>query len=607
MLATKLSTYRALGVSNLLRVGAYRLGLKSKLHRVLRITAEPVHPPFFDVPRQPAPNGARPRESWGSSALYFWHHQVPLGGPPDWHTNPLNGVSIDATLPWNEIGDFSSGVGDIKTVWEASRFDWVTAMAQRAAANQTADLSRLNEWLTDWAQKNPGYYGPNWKCGQEASIRVLHLALAAMVLGQTTNTKAGCRMLVKNHLRRIAPTISYAIGQQNNHATSEAAALFVGGTWLAQNGDPEGVTWSKTGRKWLESCAANLIEPDGTFSQYSVNYHRVALDTYSFAETWRRLFDEPRFSQQLYTKLSAATLWLYNLTQSGTGDAPNLGANDGARILALTDTDYRDFRPSVQLASALFLGKKAYPQPGPYDQPLIWLGVAPPVETLPKPQSISFDFGGLHVLRSERAAVYLRYPKFQFRPGQADILHTDLWVDGQNILSDAGTYSYNATVQDTAYFNGVQAHNTIQFDDRDQMPRISRFLFGDWPKTDAAQRAGTSPEGGQTASARYTDYKGATHERRITLQENLFICEDKVSGTASKATLRWRLPPGEWTIDGNTASSKTLSIRVECSDSYAAPKLARSQSSLYYLQKATSSSLEITVGVPSTISTKVSF
>ena len=41
--------------------------------------------------------------------------------------------------------------------------------------------------------------------------------------------------------------MAYALGQQNNHGTSEAAALFIGGSWLEQLGDPRGARWSRIG------------------------------------------------------------------------------------------------------------------------------------------------------------------------------------------------------------------------------------------------------------------------------------------------------------------------------------------------------------------------
>src|SRR3546814_10496654 len=78
--------------------------------------------------------------------------------------------------------------------------------------------------------------------------------------------------------------MAYAVAQANNHATSEAAALFIGGSWLAANGSRAGESLVRRGRQHLEKQVARLVEEDGSFSQYSLNYHRVLLDTLSRSE-----------------------------------------------------------------------------------------------------------------------------------------------------------------------------------------------------------------------------------------------------------------------------------------------------------------------------------
>ena len=62
-------------------------------------------------------------------------------------------------------------------------------------------------------------------------------------------------------------------------------------------------------------------------------------------------------------------------------------------------------------------------------------------------------------------------------PSQADAMHVDLWVNGKNLLVDAGSYSYNTNTGLSDYFNGTASHNTVQFDDRDQMPKLGRFYL----------------------------------------------------------------------------------------------------------------------------------
>jgi hypothetical protein len=543
---SKASTALALGLPNIARAASYRLGVKLGLNPVRRLKAAVPKGPFFQATTLgtvPVP----PVSGWQTSACLFsrWPFTV-TAATPDWLANPLTGKRVAAPeRGWWQIPDFDPAVGDIKLIWELSRMDWVLAFAQRARNGDEEALARLNDWLADWCTHNPPYRGPNWKCGQEASIRVMHLAMAAMFLGQVQQPTPGLRDLVRLHLQRIAPTVQYAMAQDNNHGTSEAAALFIGGSWLAALGVSEGARWQQIGRRWLENRAARLIGPDGSFSQYSLNYHRVMLDTFCMAEVWRRLMALPGFSERWCGRALAATQWLHHMVSPRNGDGPNLGANDGARLMQLGDTAYRDYRPSVQLAMALFADQRAYAEDGPWNHPLHWMGVPVPQVMAPQPGNRVADDGGFAVLRRGAVMGMLRYPRFRFRPSQADALHLDLWLEGVNLLRDAGSYSYNTDPQWLNYFGGTASHNSVQFDDRDQMPRLSRFLFGDWLKTSMVE-ALTEDAQATRFGAAYRDAKGASHQRSMALTDTHLVVVDTMQGFASKGVLRWRLMPGDW-------------------------------------------------------------
>ncbi len=605
---SKAGTALALGLPNIARAASYRVGVKLGLNPVRRLHAAVPQRPFFSTPtleEVPWP----PVGGWQTSARLFsyWPYTV-TAQPPDWQANPFTGERVAAPeRGWWQIPDFDPEVGDIKVIWELSRMDWVLAFAQRARNGDDKALARVNDWLADWCAHNPPYRGPNWKCGQEASMRVMHLAMAALMLGQARQPAPGLLDLVRLHLQRIAPTVQYAVAQDNNHGTSEAAALFIGGSWLAPLGVAEGEQWQKIGRRWLENRAARLIGPDGSFSQYSLNYHRVLLDTFCMAEVWRRHLGLPAFSAPWCERVRAATQWLYYMLSPRNGDGPNLGANDGARLLQLTDTAYRDYRPSVQLAMALFADQRAFAEDGLWNRPLQWLGVPVPQALAPQPGSRVADDGGFAVLRRGSAMAMLRYPRFRFRPSQADALHLDLWLDGDNLLRDAGSYSYNSEPQWLNYFGGTASHNTVQFDGRDQMPRLSRFLFGNWLRTSVIEPL---TEEGLTVrfAAGYRDRQGASHRRRISLSDSHLIVVDEVAGFARKAVLRWRVAPGTWQLEGRLDEARltngTHVLTVLASMPIVRCDVIEGWESRHYLEKTPVSVLEIETAQPGTLTTE---
>lgn len=622
---SKASTALALGLPNIVRAVIYRIGVKLGLNPVRGLRAAVPQGPFFAAPVLP-PVSAPPVTGWQTSALLFGHWPFPVSNaPPNWLANPFTGKR--ATQPeraWWQIPDFDPAVGDIKLIWELSRMDWVLAFAQHARNGDSEALRRLNVWLADWCSHNPPYRGPNWKCGQEASIRVMHLAMAAMILGQVQRPVPGLRDLVRLHLQRIAPTVQYAMAQDNNHGTSEAAALFIGGSWLAALGIAEGDRWQQTGRKWLENRAARLIGANGSFSQYSLNYHRVMLDTFCMAEVWRKHLGLPAFSALWQTRASAAAQWLHHMVNPVNGDGPNVGANDGARLLQLTDTAYRDYRPSVQLAMALFADQCAYAERGSWNHSLQWLGVPIPKAQALRPVNLVADDGGFAILRRGAAMLMLRYPRFRFRPSQADALHVDLWLDGDNLLRDAGSYSYNTEQKWLNYFGGTASHNTAQFDDRDQMPRLSRFLFGDWLKTSLFEPL---TEDTQTTrfGAGYRDRERVSHQRRAILGDSCLRVIDKVAGFRNIAVLRWRLMPGDWYLERCSDSSLRVQRRnPDGMDRHVVPphneethvlavqttipivrcEIVQGWESRHYLEKTPVPVLEIEVRQPGTLTTE---
>src|SRR5699024_8156365 len=118
---------------------------------------------------------------------YFHYHRLDVGEIPDWFYDPFSKKGLDPKIQerhWTEINEFDLNTGDIKSLWERSRFDWVTDLAQAyAATKEEKYLTRLNELLNNWSEHNPVNKGINWRCGQETSVRVMKLFNAAVATG----------------------------------------------------------------------------------------------------------------------------------------------------------------------------------------------------------------------------------------------------------------------------------------------------------------------------------------------------------------------------------------------------------------------------------------
>jgi len=551
-----ISTIFKLGIFNVFYVAYYRFTIYTGIRKLFfpQVKNESNGNCYHEVPpvnifpdqwKQPILNDSN--KILGGFLHYYKYHWKELGTPPDWFLNPFNGKRHSGSnLHWTKIPDFNRNVGDIKNIWEASRLEWLITLGRAyVITGENIFLTTLNKWLSDWSEKNPQNTGPNWKCGQEASIRLFNLINTACILRQIYSPNLALTDLVYIHLKRISINILYAVAQNNNHGTSEATGLFIGGSWLALIDGKRYVKaqyYATQGRKWLENRVNKLIENDGSFSQHSVTYHRVLLDTLCFAEYWRDYFHLAPFSDCFYWKVKLATDWLWSLTDEITGNCPNLGANDGSMLLNTHSCDYRDFRPSIQLASLLF-GREIQYESGLWDEPLFWFNIKknPECQNL-KCRTDGIKPGGYVVMISDNSWGMLRFPSFKFKPSHNDVFHIDLWHFGKNIIHDCGSYSYNADIQSFPFnLKSVNSHNTASFDGLEQMVILRRFLLGKWIDSEFVSAILNLDENIRTWAGSYFDSRKNRHQRTITWVNDTWTIIDKFSGRFQLANIGFNL------------------------------------------------------------------
>lgn len=518
--------------------------------------------------------------------LYYSHHRIMQSSPPDWFLNPFNGKQFrEASRHWTRIPDFDPRLGDIKNLWEASRFSWLGTLARAyVVSGNRSYLDTLNLWLADWISKNPVNQGPNWKCGQESSYRVLALLNAALVLDQVDKPTGALLTYISVHLNRISSNLRYARAQRNNHATSEAAALYVGGNFLLRAGAPDrqrNRRHAEKGRKALESLVGKLTYRDGSFSQHSVVYHRLFLDTLITVLIWRERLNLEEFSPALLNQAKKATRWLRALCDE-SGQCPNLGSNDGTLLLNNHSCDYRDFRPSLQLAKVCLEDRVLFPR-GKYDEALYWFGKYRANRTPGEPARSSEVFpSGYVVMMGENSWALLRFPNYKFRPAHNDALHFDLWAGGRNLLMDSGSYSYHPdTDSPVPDLKSVHAHNTLSFDRMEQMPRLGRFLLGKWLKMESTGQLIQSSGYSGSWEGSYRDSAGNTHHRRILWNRMNWELEDRFTGDGGSVEIGFNFEKCAYELDQKSRTLKLPWGRLRFSEN-ATMNIIKHYASMYY-------------------------
>ena len=478
----------------------------------------------------------------------FFGYNRNLGYPPDWQRNPSNN-DVAPVGHWSNIDEFM--LGDVKLWWEASRFSWAFTLG-RAYARTQDDRYAEAFWqlLESWMEQNPPNWGINWKCGQEASFRAIAICFALYVVGRspasTPERVARLVTLVDALGRRIDSYIEYGHSQKNNHGISEGAGLWTIGLLFPELRASE--RWRIRGKRAIENEVRRQIYSDGSYVQHSTNYHRVMLQVL----VWSLRLGETnndRFAPDIFDRFRKGVRFLFALTDPESGWAPNYGANDGALVLPLSDCTFPDMRPVLQ-SCHYFAEKERLYDRGSWDEEMIWVNGAASLAAAQSHPIGSFDnlsaeSGGYYTIRSNDSWVMLRGARYKDRPSHADQLHLDLWWNGENVLCDAGTYSYNASYPFDRAFGATRYHNTVTVDGADQMTHVSRFLWADW----ADARVSRSPAYPPKLSVLQTEHDGyakagVIHHRAVfqPASDVWVVVDDLAGDTLHTARLHWLAP-----------------------------------------------------------------
>jgi hypothetical protein len=188
---------------------------------------------------------------------------------------------------------------------------------------------------------------------------------------------------------------------------------------------------------------------------------------------------------------------------------------------------------------AAIVRKVALPSDVPHDADVIaWLGAEPPTPSSPRRDGVITGPSGWAVARVSDCIVFLRAGSYRHRPSHLDALHLDVRARGREIVTDPGTYSYNAPAPWNNGLVAAEVHNGPILEGEELGRRGPHFLWLSWPSA-------------RIVSAEYCDGNvRLVAERAGAVRREVYVTGDRVVVTdrapragARSMQITWLLHP----------------------------------------------------------------
>lgn len=428
---------------------------------------------------------------------YFNSQWIHVGNPIHWNHNPDSNYTYSRDVHWAFIPDLSETNGDIKYVWEKSRFSFLYTIIRYDQHFKHDSSEMVFSYINDWIDHNSINQGPNYKCSQEISLRILNWTFALYYYQNSSKLTEELFFKIINSIRQqlihVYRNINFSrFTVRNNHAITESMCLYVMGILFPYF--PEAQKFCFKGKEFFEKEIIYQIYKDGSYLQFSMNYHRVVIQLL----TWALQLSKNNGMYLTPSVIDRAQKTLQFMIQhidSVSGKLPNYGANDGALFFKLNNLHFRNYESQINALQVALKGSNVFTNIDSHEDAWWYTSGKLNKERMEPPMYLPIftaKNGGFYTLRSNSTLTTIRCGNHKDRPQQADQNHVDIWYNGVNIIRDNGSYKYNTDTETINYFSGTASHNTIQIGQHNQMLKGGRFIWYYWSQADEVLTKKTS-------------------------------------------------------------------------------------------------------------------
>jgi hypothetical protein len=417
---------------------------------------------------------------------------------------------------------------DVKYPWELSRLHFLLPLLLGAVLDQRADLVASAEaYLVEWQDANPLGKTINW-APMETSMRVISLVLALDFLraaGATVAVQARFLSALHQSLAFVWSTIEDT-DIRGNHFTANLAALMLGGQAISAVW-PRAQRYVNYAETRLEKEVLLQYTSDGVNFEKSFSYHRLVSELFLLICISRRKGGAT--TQKVVNERLRAAATFTDWLGGPDGYVPVWGDSDDAEIFTFDAVDVTDHRSFLSLAGTVLDDR--VPQALP--STLLLTGRYPAAPPTPNLGGKYFPEGGYFIARENNVQFVADLGEVGMRGrgghGHNDILSFALWLHGQAVIVDPGSYIYTGDLTARDRFRGSAAHNGLVLDGVEIArlgPQPFRIQDDAKPLPAVVRTVGVgiwSLEGGHIGYRRLKD--PATHMRRFDLDAGMGTLE----------------------------------------------------------------------------------
>jgi hypothetical protein len=409
---------------------------------------------------------------------------------PDWFRDPVTGRRSDPDKYAFRVDHRSQeSVGNVKQVWELSRFHHLTLLATAWFLSKDERYARrVADQLRSWWRENPFLSGVHWTSGIELGVRLISLAWIRRLLDDWPGVAdlferdALAVRQIRWHQQYLAAFPSRG-SSANNHVIAEAAGLLVASCafpWFR-----ESERWRRKSARLLERELIHNTFPSGIDRELASDYQCFVGELGFVAAVEAGASGHP-LSPVTWDRLcavadSAAAMLDERLRPPRQGDS-----DEGCGLLL--DAPLANRWPSLLALADALVGRLGWwPRP-PADAGSVIVGALAgarhPVGGRPSQRPSHFADAGMTLLRtSGENEIWCRCDGGPHgflsiaAHAHADALSVEVRYAGIDILADPGTYCYHGERAWRSYFRSTIAHNTAELGGRSQSSERGPFMW----------------------------------------------------------------------------------------------------------------------------------